>query len=114
MKANELRIGNWVNCFGLPMRVEPNTILSLLEIENNKKICIDLSAIPLTDEILLKCGFEKHRTTDIYATHAKGLINVNDGLVFLVNNGFLNHIKHLHQLQNLYFALTGEELEVDL
>ena len=25
---------------------------------------------------------------------------------------FLDHIKHVHQLQNLYFALTGEELEI--
>ena len=24
------------------------------------------------------------------------------------------HIKYLHQLQNLYFALTGKELEVNL
>ena len=23
-------------------------------------------------------------------------------------------VKYLHQLQNLYFALTGEELEIDL
>ena len=26
----------------------------------------------------------------------------------------LNPLKHLHQLQNLYFALTGEELEINL
>ena len=25
---------------------------------------------------------------------------------------YLDHIKHMHQLQNLYFSLTGEELTI--
>jgi hypothetical protein len=39
-------------------------------------------------------------------------LNWNDGIFYLIRYGFINHIKHVHQLQNLYFALTGEELTI--
>jgi len=107
MKANELRIGNWVNCFGLPMMVEPNTILSLLEIENNKKICIDLSPIPITeDEIII---VNDHFALKITKSGMCYLVNSKNNIVLLPKL-----VKYVHEKQNLYFALTGEELEVEL
>lgn len=39
----------------------------------------------------------------------------NGGIAVLClcrGNYFANNIDYLHQLQNLYFALTGEELEI--
>jgi hypothetical protein len=71
----------------------------------------ELKPIPLTEEWLLKFGFEKNITTDLYPTFSYDILNVNDGIVYVLNYGFVNHIKYIHQLQNLYFALTGEELQ---
>jgi len=111
MKANELRIGNWVE--------QPNdgvtrvtAILNDLQIKTETgyidKYC---RPIPLTEEWLLKFGFrgnERQRvkrfvgleiyTKDLWRYNTKG----NNALV----------VEYVHQLQNLYFALTGEELEL--
>lgn len=90
----------------------------------------DIEAIPLTPEILEKCGFksyirnywvnEKQQYEAIHYYEKKQLIDfyfdkfkrnkwVSDRL-FMFDYG----IEYLHQLQNLYFAMTGEELEVNL
>ena len=68
--------------------------------------------IPLTEEWLIKLGFEKNITTDLYPTFSYDILNVNDGIVYVLNYGFVNHIKYVHQVQNLYFTLTGEELKL--
>jgi hypothetical protein len=68
--------------------------------------------IPLTEEWLIKLGFEKNITTDLYPTFSYDIVNVNDGIVYVLNYGFVNHIKYVHQLQNLYFTLTREELKL--
>jgi len=116
MTVNELRIGNWINIQGNFKKV-----LGIDYIHKEHLIISDgyyqldwCEPIPLTEEILLKCGFEKHITIDIYPTFVFRMININDGIVYVSDLGFLNHIKHLHQIQNLYFALTGEELNIEL
>lgn len=68
--------------------------------------------IPLTEEWLIKLGFEKNITTDLYPTFSYDILNVNDGIIYVLNYGFVSHIKYAHQLQNLYFTLTGEELKL--
>jgi hypothetical protein len=73
---------------------------------------LDIDPIPLTEEWLLKFGFTEHKTTDIYPTFAKQMFNWNDGILYIIGYGFMNHIKYVHQLQNLYFALTEEELKI--
>lgn len=81
----------------------------------------ELDPILLTSEILLeKCGFEKVTTmkhtghTTIFLSHHKFADLIWDGDSFSYKGYSLGHIKGLHQLQNLYFALSGEELEVNL
>lgn len=78
---------------------------------------VDLSPIPLTPEILASCGFK-----DGYFELPFG----NKLCIGSSNNGeyvayfgeqvvtLSKYYKYLHQLQNLYFALTGEELEIKL
>lgn len=75
-----------------------------------------LRPIPLTEEWLLKFGFEKQENnwkrlcicndwTYIYWERLVGIeLSVNKHSVMQP------HIKSVHQLQNLYFALTQEEL----
>jgi hypothetical protein len=79
----------------------------------------DLQPIPLTEEWLLKFGFtssngwfELRCNKSFYSLDVNVLMEVS----ICVNNEsmeyplYLDHIKHVHQLQNLYYALTGEEL----
>jgi hypothetical protein len=78
----------------------------------------DLFPIPLTPEWLEKFGFKKEPDTDIYSiptySHSD-LIMRNESYEewhFIYNDKRLRVIKFVHQLQNLYFALTGEELTI--
>lgn len=86
----------------------------------------DCEPIPLKEEWLLKFGFRitkdpEHnfyeKPFDIYHIQLKRLIGKN---VFYLElnkpNGvsyLIKQIQHVHQLQNLYFALTGEELKIN-
>jgi len=119
IQSNELRIGNYVN---LNDGLEHDKIRQISGIEHKIvytriKGCrfaqvhqsFDrIYPIPLTEEILLKCGFKirkdgklYHDTLSLY--EADFIFNSKSGI-----------IKNLHQLQNLYFALTGQELEVTI
>lgn len=111
IQASELRIGNLL--YWGDKGISPIQAGGILLLSQNK-LHIKPQPIPLTEEILLKCGFKKHITSDIYPTYAFKFMNVNNGVLYVLKIGFLNHIKHIHQLQNLYFALTGEELGVNL
>ena len=77
----------------------------------------DIAPIPLTEEWLLKFGFEPTKGKEpIMFTNGK--YNYFPSYKYFGrtrNNGGLIHsdVKHVHQLQNLYFALTGEELIAD-
>lgn len=68
--------------------------------------------IPITEYILLKCGFEKKEwgSATVYYHH---LIELDEHFC-LKGVDYNIQVKSLHQLQNLYFYLTGSELEVYL
>ena len=77
----------------------------------------DVRPIRLTEDILLKCGFNqgKMQHGDLYfywnnRAVAYGAFDDNLNEVLIDNVS----IKFLHQLQNLYFALTGEELKISI
>jgi hypothetical protein len=122
MKANELRIGNVLetrsNTKGW-IRYEI-TGLNIYQLsaygENFKK---DVRPIRTTEDLLLECGCvliyksdysiiltlsDKH---DIFIKRSKVL-----GWRFVLN-GFIKHFDYLHELQNLYFTLTGDELKIN-
>ena len=118
LQANQLRIGNWINNGGgFPIQV---TAQRIADIEN--KLCI-VSPIPLTEEILLKAGFVKEVYYDASWLQKDfpviGELCTSDkqhplgNFLFDMNTDTLK-IHYLHQLQNLYFALTGEELNINL
>jgi hypothetical protein len=76
--------------------------------------------IPLTEDILLKCGFELSGSEFGIDCFEEGELRL-DKKTFAPR--FYDYdsscdlpyfIEHLHQLQNLYFALTNEELKVNL
>lgn len=119
MKAQELRIGNWVDRDGKLYRILSGYGLLTGAVAKYKPI-------PLTPEILEKCGFEKREqgvcncyyipnstismSYQIELVWLKDIINGKESGFPFYRNAFCT-VKYLHQLQNLYFALTGEELD---
>ena len=130
MEANELRIGNYilydgniVKVWGLSGDVEHISLLSKAGLFGDK--ISKIKPITLTEEILLKCGFEKIDTKNIplgyYYTKFPICIipNESGNDIEIMDNDYSinmgnNSPKYLNQLQNLYFALTGKELEIKL
>jgi len=114
MKANELRIGNLV-------AYEP-TIDDWEEIivKCGNIIQCEISPdsfipIPLTEEWLLKFGFEKNDNNQFILMEGSVDILFNKDLNGWTCDGInfsINMTEYVHQLQNLYFALTGEELKL--
>jgi hypothetical protein len=98
MKANELRLNNYVY---------DNESQDVIQIERGEHIeYISLyDPIPLTEEWLLKFGLMSIKTE-------LGLWNNGDAIYFNYGLEKSIQLKYVHQLQNLYFALTGEELEI--
>ena len=107
IKANELRIGNWYNQFDNLHQASWVTIKDLSEAPESQIWC---KPIPLTSEILEKCGFVYNKLVDGYEFDK---YTIRYQMMFY--DGFriseFNICKYLHQLQNLIYALTGKELE---
>lgn len=135
IKANELRIGNKFQALRIPGK--PADILTVKyftegifpdmaiifeeggymgsQVGNYVPMVPSSAAngIPLTQEILEKCGFElfpwgwvKKSTKDF------GIRLQVKSFSYEVSGNNPVPLQYLHQLQNLYFALTGEELEI--
>lgn len=118
MEAKELRIGNTTFEYNKDDKEWIVSNVSCWDFErarlNNNEIYLEhRKPIPLTEEILLKCGFEKHNKEFWFKDFFIGLIdnsfNLKEGIGVYVAD-----VYYLHQLQNLYFALTNEELTVNL
>ena len=120
MKANELRIGNYLN------GKQGHVVISEIRINNSVKIHdntssfylgICLMPIEITKKWLLKLGFEYNEFEDLYQK-AGFDIDIEDNVYchFYFNEygDWYKYIEYVHELQNLYFALTGEELTVEL
>jgi hypothetical protein len=77
-----------------------------------------LIPINITEEILLHAGFTQFdwlRESSVFECHYFKCALDNNGVnLFCDNLKNLKPVKHLHELQNLYFDLTGEELEVNM
>ena len=120
IQANEIRLNNLflynykTDLLSSVEWIRPNSISIVFDRQPdlvNSAVCSvnDLIAIPLTKEWLLKAGFERLFPTG--STYSLRDFNVSD----FGENGIYHYdvkqpIKYVHQLQNLYFAMTGEEL----
>lgn len=109
MKATELRIGNLVNENGEVIKIRQET---LCDFANGYVV---FEPIPLTEEWLLKFGF-KQCENEFWFEKGILLINTIGTINIKGRKGseatFNSDVKFVHLLQNLYFALTGEELEL--
>lgn len=113
MNINELRLGNYVMDIDndiLP--VTTDTFYWISECVRNED---DYKPIELTEDILLKCGFISDEITFELNGFMLGWFKNNEFYYLPTNQiSYRNkiEIKYLHQLQNLYFAIIGSELNV--
>lgn len=121
VKASELRVGNWiiagdtnlhgqVEIINKPMNevwlVVPETDYDSWDFDFDQVL-----PIPLTPDILEQCGFKelsptKYRYNNLIIRRSQALTR----WYYLRAGGWSTTIESLHKLQNLYFALTGEEI----
>lgn len=127
INIQELRIGNYVRAGDTPHARRVESLFSSLRRARLRSDRGDSSTfsedemipIEITEEWLLKLGFRlmdsdgyeytqyKNKDWRFYvfkADNYDGYLLV-DGMVTITDR-----VKHVHQLQNLYFALSGEEL----
>jgi hypothetical protein len=120
MKANELRIGNYISPLGKGVTIVEGfcTWDGLIQSSSFAERSIeDFEPIKITEEWLLKLGFEYNDNIGIYQNGGFD-VDIEDDVYchFYMNDygDWYKYIEYVHQLQNLYFALTGEELTVEL
>ena len=114
----ELRIGNWVQDYYLkiPYQITIDHLRQLANFDYVKFQQTIITHIKLTQEILENnCGFEKIdfdyfelKTEENFYCHIDEL-----GFGFALEHETFYICEYVHELQNLYFALTGEELKVN-
>jgi hypothetical protein len=119
MKATQLRIGN-ITSLGIVFLINQD-VFSVIDSKGDwfKNTLTEIKPIPLTEEWLLKFGFEINRQTkeenNIWRRNwEEGRFEVEQigaGFFLWDNYCYGTKIKYVHQFQNLYFALTGEELK---
>lgn len=125
-KAEELKKSNWVlQNTGVFKKMLQVSVKDILHIDSGS---MKAEPVELTPELLLKCGFESERYSfnncvykqiDNYGTY---LLGNKDGVIITkpfadCGDVFPNfdmgiEIKFLHHLQNVYYTLSGQELEV--
>lgn len=120
MKAIELRIGNWIQD-KKDRQIDTLLVAHLGEGLINYWNEEVYQPILLEKDWLLRLGFihndDEKLNIFFYGIRVGGStlsVNPDNGVAWITRNeNILNVpglIKHVHQLQNLYYALTGEEL----
>lgn len=121
LKASELRIGNWI-----AKRIGFDKIISIY---SNKVVVstpkedeygyatlnmYDVKPIPLTKEIIEKAGMREKEDNVYYSFDRPNIKLTYVGQWHCYVDSYPITLNYLHQLQNLYFALTGTELTIQL
>lgn len=132
INKSELRIGNTIQSQG--------NIFTVSEINERYINCIDgssffdfkVNGVEFNDSLFELCGFEQTESTDNDKRKLWSIQVANNTSLYFdesnnkqwylsyqwnnnhFQNDFWNSPKYLHQLQNLFFCLSGEELKIKL
>jgi hypothetical protein len=126
IKHNELRIGNVIMYEEASFDINSESVKSISQLkvtavkslptkEKGEQFYKDIKPVPLDKKWLLKFGFEIYK----YRANTFGLngysfdldkMSLHNDLPADCNKINEIDLKYIHQLQNLYFALTGNDL----
>jgi hypothetical protein len=121
IKAEELRLGNWIDTPKMgPSMVRLVTMhegeymvyhnQKDIDSFHNAEVLKNCMPVSLTEDWLKKAGFEYIRK--VWQNNLiHGFLDTIGEFAIYYGKEYLRTIKHVHQLQNLYFALTGTELQ---
>lgn len=121
--AKDLRIGNLIKWVDDETQVIPITAIRLINFSVGME---DIEPIPLTEKWLNVFGFKKKVLSDDSEYYYTLELNDNKycdlAIISGDKNGFIEvtlfpyeewfMYKYVHELQNLFFAITGTELEL--
>lgn len=113
IKTNELMLGNWVESNGSHRRVLMiSPFFAYLSDGVGHTHFMSLNGIPITAELLEKCGFDGG--DHIWKVGDTMLYQNRDDFDLSFYGQFIDGIIFFHELQNAYFMLTKKHLEVKL
>lgn len=110
MNVIELRLGNLILDRGIVTDLKPSQLNNIL------LGYVDYEPVIISEEYLIKLGFFKGKddylgSGFVFRKNNVSIYQNDDNLFSLYNyNERRVYLKYVHQLQNLYFALTGENL----
>lgn len=105
MEAKNLRIGNTVLDVTGFLDLEPNDFV-------DKPLMRRITPIQLSPDWMEGLGFEWDGERWFHKAEDWIMIDPSDNMVRLWDGWLNREIKYVHELQNLFFTLTGEELEL--
>jgi hypothetical protein len=116
MTRSELRIGSLIDRGDYHCKVtgitEDGIMTEPINYEGERFVEQITKPIPLTEEWLVKFGFDKKAHREGLSIILENTLGYKNGRTYFKSWCILeSQPKHVHQLQNLYFALTGKELE---
>ena len=132
MEAKELRIGNYVifrneyffkkeKVGKVEVRQITNKTVGINHVNFGDLIAHDfdiseIEPMPIDSDFLSKLGFVCVQENEIWQKICNGTVSVvhyfgyKDKFMYGFGSSPLLYFQHVHQLQNIYFAVTGEEL----
>ena len=122
MNANELRIGNLINTISTNKVFESFITdvkgYDILRCEEKSFKYWSYEPIPLTEKWLSDFGFKKTNESEEVEWYSLNGFEIaiheeDEKVYFVYQHMVLRHIINVHQLQNLYFAITGTELSYE-
>jgi hypothetical protein len=116
ISINELRVGSWYKNQSNDENLRYAKVQYGSDIDY---VAVYGEPIPLSPDLLIALGFEfevygHNGDRDVSSCEICRGISINDEMMVWVNGTEIQHIKHLHQLQNLVFFTTNEELPIDI
>jgi hypothetical protein len=112
MEANELRLGN-VTSAGIVVEIHRDYFYTHNLESSFRSSWFDVNPVLLDEECLIKFEFKQNETyCSIHIKSGIELMNIANKYFRGRYKGALitKDIEYVHQLQNLYFALTNKEL----
>ena len=116
INANELMIGNWAFSKTYQKPIQFTSFFGLCNVEANPEL---FEPIKLTEEWLLKFGFKK--SYNVFLINIEGFsyltanaYECNGNFGYCMRDEYEDYleVKYVHQLQNITYALTGQDLQL--